>query len=184
MKHWKWILAAAALLLAMSCVVSRHPIYSDKDLVSLPGLAGTWADDQGETRWNFTAAGEKAFDLVYTEKGLDSRFEARPVKLGNFLFLDLYPKAPEPHNDFYVMHFLPAHTAFLAVLDGDRLTLRMPNINWLEKQFHEKKLKFAFDQWDDRLVLMGATPELQKLLIQIATIPDAFGDPAELKRVK
>jgi hypothetical protein len=184
MKYWKLALVAAGLIATMACVVTRHPIYTAKDVIGLPGLAGAWVDEKEETRWVFQAAKDKAFELTYTEKGLDALFEVRAVRLGEFVFLDICPKAPEKMNDFYLMHFLPVHTAFLARLDGDSLTLSLPNVNWLEKQAEAKKLKAAHEQWDDRLVLTGPTPELQKFLVKIAPDKEAFGDPLVLKRVK
>jgi hypothetical protein len=184
MKLWKLALVAVGLVAAMSCVVTRNPIYTAKDVIDLPGLAGTWTDEKEETRWVFQAAKDKAFDLTYTEKGLDGAFEARAVRLGEYVFLDVYPKAPEKMNDFYLMHFLPVHTAFLAKLDGDRLTLSLPNVNWMEKQAEAKKLKAPHEKWDERLVLTGPTPELQQFLAQIAPNKEAFGDPLPLKRVK
>lgn len=184
MKYWKLALVAAGLIAATSCVVTRNPIYTAKDVIDLPGLAGTWVDEKEETRWVFQSAKDKAFDLTYTEKGLTGTFEVRAVRLGEYVFLDVYPKAPGKMNDFYLMHFLPVHTAFLAKLDGDSLTLSLPNVNWMEKQAEAKKLTAHHEQWDDRLVLTGSTPELQKFLVQIAPDKDAFGDPLTLKRAK
>ncbi len=184
MKFWKLVLVAAGLIAATGCVVTRHPIYTAKDVIDLPGLAGTWVDEKEETRWVFQAAKDKAFDLTYTEKGLDGTFEVHAVRLGKYVFLDMYPKAPEKMNDFYLMHYLPVHTAFLTSLDGDSLTLSLPNVNWLEKQAEAKKLKAAHEKWDERLVLTGSTAELQKFLVQIAPDKEAFGEPLALKRVK
>ncbi len=70
------------------CLRSLHPLYTEKTLVFEQTLIGTWVD-QDSSVWTFAQSGQKAYDLIYTEKGSPGRFEARLVKLGKLTFLDL-----------------------------------------------------------------------------------------------
>jgi hypothetical protein len=80
-----------ALLLLGGCIVlSVYPFYYDKDLVADPQLAGRWLK-AGTTSefWQFTATGQKAFQLTTADANDTNVFTVHRFHLKQYQFLDL-----------------------------------------------------------------------------------------------
>lgn len=166
---------AIALLIA-SCVQSLHPLYTDKELVFEPRLVGTWKGEGGNL-WIFLKSGDKAYELIYTEKGSPAKFSAHLVKLGKFLFLDLFPQSPELKNDLQQAHLLNVHTFSRLWLEDDTLRLAMLEQDWLKKMITQKKIQIKHERLGDGIVLTASTKDLQKLALNYANNSDAFPIP-------
>ena len=90
---------------------SLHPLYTEADLVFLPELVGTWQEDGGDSTLTFErvegtgvsalpglsrltglseTAGGTGYILTVEVSGRKSILEARLLRLGDELFLDLY----------------------------------------------------------------------------------------------
>jgi hypothetical protein len=85
----------AVLLMATSlltgCIYSINPLYTEKDLVFMPELIGKWQDPKDKSTITFTKLDENAYFAVSNDDGKEQRCEARLVKLGELLMLDIYP---------------------------------------------------------------------------------------------
>ena len=96
----KRLLFASVVLVTMAvigCMPSLHPLYTPETLTSLPGLSGNWegnADESGPETWQFTQVDSVSYTLIYTENETPGEFDARIVKLGKYLFLDIAPIGP------------------------------------------------------------------------------------------
>jgi hypothetical protein len=56
-----------------ACLTSLHPWFTQEDLVSEPGLVGTWVDaSDADTTWVFTRRDDTTYTLV------DTRNESEP----------------------------------------------------------------------------------------------------------
>ena len=111
MKKIKYAVLAFAILFicffAGGCfILSVHPLYFEENLVFEPELIGTWGnseelDPDGETR-KFEKVDDKSYRFTLREDdGQIGHFEAHLVKLGDYLFLDIFPEEPETGNEFF-----------------------------------------------------------------------------------
>ena len=178
------IVALGLAVLMAGCVPSLHPLFTEKDLVYDPALVGTWAEKESEDTWTFLKSGDKAYDLIYSQKGVPAQFEAHQVQLGEFLFLDTYPQEPGIKNDLYMIHLIPAHTFSRIWIEGNVLRLAMLDIDWLKEMIAEKKVDIAHERVDGGIVLTASTKELQEFFLKYADDDKAFPDPKELHRQK
>ena len=189
MRKIKLFLATGILLIAAGCVPSLNPLYTEKDVVFDPALAGVWADDDtAKETWAFEKSGEKGYKLIYTSDGTTGEFEVRLLKLGKMRFLDLHPDGDGLNdlnrNDFYKAHLLPAHTFAKVTQIEPTLQMAFLNPDWLAKLLEKNPGAIRHEKLDEsRIVLTASTKELQKFILKY--VGEAFGDESgHLKRVK
>jgi len=179
------IILVPALLLIAGCVRSLHELYTDKDLVFDEKLLGSWAKDgEGSDTWVFQKAGENAYFLTETEKGVPARFEAHLVRLGRYYFLDISPSELDTKNDFYKFHYIPCHTFSRIWLEKDSFRLGIFDNDWLRDMIDQKKIDIRHEREEKTILLTAPTADLQKLLVRYAEDPKAFPDPARFARPK
>ena len=173
----------AAVFTISGCLRSLHPFYTEKTLVFETKLVGTWVD-QDTSVWTFVQTGPKAYELVYTEKGSPGRFDAHLVKLGKFMFLDLFPKEPVLQNGFYKFHLVPVHSILRVWIEEEKLRMAMLNHDWFKEQVDRKKVKLAHEHRENEIILTASTADLQKFVVKYADDPKAFPEPADLRRMR
>lgn len=180
-------LVLMATLATAGCVPSLHPLYTDGDLIFDPALVGVWAEKENDNEtWSFQKRGEKAYRLVVTDDGKTGEFEAHLLRLGNTLFLDLYPEEAGlegiNRNDFYKGHLLSAHT-FLKVIQVEP-TLQMAFIEtrWLEQYVEKNPAAIRHEVVSERILLTASTKALQEFVVTHAE--EAFGEFSSLKRIR
>jgi len=175
----KRLAVVLTLTLLAGCVPSLHPFYTDADLVLDPALVGTWWGD-GDDSWTFEEAGE-AYTLVHESKGVTKEFEAHLFRLGEVLWLDLYPVTPQ-EPDFHDVHLVPAHSVSRVWLEQGTLRLGMLSPEWLDEKLERKALSIAHERVGETIVLTAPTAKLQKLLRAHADDPQAFRRPETCAR--
>ena len=106
------LLVICATFFSGGCVLSLHPLYTERDQVLDPALVGTWADKESEDTFTFQKAEGNAYEFTYVEKGKPAKFEAHLVRLGKLLFVDLYPAEEflSAENDMLEEHFIRVHS--------------------------------------------------------------------------
>jgi hypothetical protein len=182
MKSWRTFVISVfilTLVLGMTgCfVLSVHPLYFDNDLVFESGLVGTWGEKAHEKDlselWIFKKSGDKSYRLIIRdEEEGEGMFEAHLLKLGDYMFLDLYPEEPETGSEFYNMHVIPAHSFIRVSLEGHVLRLGFFDLDWLKKNIEEGKVSIKHERRDDTIVLTASTKELQEFVLK--HIEEAF----------
>ena len=181
MKMWKTFVISVfvlGLVLGMTgCfVLSVHPLYFEKDLVFESGLVGTWGEKEHEKDlselWIFKKSGDKSYQLIIKDQDEEGFFEAHLLKLGDYLFLDLYPEEPEESSEFYKMHVIPAHSFILVSLEGHVLQLGFFDLDWLEENIEQNKIIIKHERRDDTIVLTASTEELQEFVLKY--VEEAF----------
>jgi len=166
-----------ALVLA-GCVQSLHPLYTDNDRTFEPKLIGTWKGE-GDNLWIFLRHGDKSYELIYTEKGSPAKFEANLVKLGQALFLDLFPQSPDLKNDLQQAHLLNVHTFSRVWIEDDTLRLAMLEHDWLKTMIDSGKVNIQHEVLDRQVVLTAPTKELQQFVVRHANDKGAFPRPKD-----
>lgn len=188
MRIAKMLVAVGIVVLVLGCVPSLHPLYTEKDVTFDPTLVGVWSEKDKTDTWTFKKSGDNAYELIMTQDGAPGKFEVHLVRLGELLFLDLYPEAPDIENSFYKAHLVPAHTFLGIQIDKEKDVVRLAAMqpDWLEEAIDSKKVTIAHERLvrgnETILVLTASTKKLQEFVVKNAA--EAFGEPAELQRLK
>ncbi len=188
MRVEKLLVVVGITVLVLGCVPSLHPLYTEKDVTFEPTLVGVWSEKDKTDTWTFKKSGDNAYELIMTEDGVPGKFEVHLVRLGELLFLDLYPEEPDIANNLYKAHLVPAHTFLGIQIDKEKGVVRLAIIkpDWLEEAIDSKKVTIAHERLGDgdesTIVLTASTKALQEFVVKHAA--EAFGEPAELHRRK
>lgn len=188
MRVAKMLVAVGIVVLVLGCVPSLHPLYTEKDVTFDPTLVGVWSEKDKTDTWTFKKSGDNAYELIMTEDGVPGKFEVHLVRLGELLFLDLYPEDPDIDNSFYKAHLIPAHTFLGIQIDKEKdvVRLAMMKPDWLEEAIDSKKVTITHERLgegdESRIILTASTKALQEFVVKHAA--EAFGELAELHRRK
>jgi len=181
-------LAFAAVLFTGCIVLSVYPFYTDRDLVSDPGLAGRWikASNTNEI-WQFTQTGKKSFMLTTTDATSTNCFEAYVFQLEQYQFIDLLTTNRETFQ-------LPLHMVAKFERKGSTLALPFMDYGWLAGLLETNRAALSHivvpneagnTNGGNMVYLTGPTRELQKFLIKNVANTNAFGADSlvQLQRV-
>jgi len=175
------------LVLGMSgCfVLSVNPAYTESDLVFDSALIGNWGEKGQSEGITIEADDSTGYTLTSIEDSLAGTFDAHLFRLGETLFLDLYPTEPGwKYNETWMMHMVPTHSVYRVDRIEPELVLTPLDYDWLAGVLkeHPEKLKHADVQ--DYVLVTASTEPFREFLLQNAENPDAFGDNMTFKRVK
>jgi hypothetical protein len=172
---------------AMACVPSLHQLYTSRDVILDDALVGAWVDSSSRERWDFRSGEDSAYRLVYTDdKGRDGRFIVHLVRLGADRFLDLYPDSmAQEGNQFWSLHFVPAHTFALVESITPQLRIRPMDEDGVKRyaRAHPALLP-STTVGDDEFVLTASTAQLQAYLRRHAHDSKVFGTGNPLTRAE
>lgn len=190
-------------ILASCSVFSLQPLYTENELVFDTHLLGTWTD-QDDGIWQFEktlqenknpiqkfGVNEKTYTLIYkdTKDQKSARLFVHLMKLGNRLFLDLYPTDnydKEVSSELLAAHLLPVHTFAKLDIHQDQVAIYPLNGEWLEDLFEQNKIRISHENVPyygfSLRVLTASTEELQKFVVKYQNEQEAFEEPSMLKR--
>lgn len=171
------LLVAAALPLLCGCMPTLHPLYSPETLTSLPGLEGNWesiGNGNGPETWRFSQVDSTSYTLEYTENEAPGEFDARVVKLGDYLFLDIAPLGPETENEVYRGLLLPVHMFGRLTLTADTLQIGWLDGDWLGEQIDSGTVALNYETIEEDRLLTAATGDLQAFALKYADDVSAF----------
>lgn len=180
------LLAVAAILTA--CVPSLQPLYSPETIVFREELIGIWKEKpQDEESWTFTKGENNTYQLNIRDKDESSLHEVRLVKLGEHLFLDLFPNGSALENsklgEFYRASLVPAHLIIKVKL-GAKLELQLMQPEKLDDLLKAAPKTLAHTYIEkDRLVITASTPELQAFIKKQADSKELWGDPGVMEKL-
>jgi len=194
----KWLALAILPLAFCGCVcLSIHPLYNAGDTVFEPALLGTWvlATEAGQldsenppATFEFTDAGEGAYAMKHTQPdGVSGMFQAHLVRIGDTLFLDLYPdRSDEQLNTswLYTFQLMSMHQFFYVEQIEPQLIVREMNYGWLDGYLREhpdaiKHEAVYIDTEEPFYVLTAQPAELQQFYTAQLTTEGAYFDEFE-----
>jgi len=184
MRSAKILILFGVAIFLTGCVPSLHPLFTDKDLVFDHALVGTWVDEDGKNIWEFKKSEENSYELVYTENEEPAKFQAHLLKLGDFLFLDIFPEESEIKNGLYKGLLIPAHGFSRIWIERDSVRLAYLDPDWLKGMIDKKKVNIGHDFIDQGIILTAETKELQNFALKYAEDIKAFSNKTELHRQK
>ncbi len=196
MKNFLLLSLISLMVFIAGCVRSLYPLFTEKDYMFDQRIVGSWPDKSGNA-WIFSKGEDKSYVLKYYQHefgrgifkegvpGDTGVFEAHLGRLGNNLFLDVYPQrdpslgSPDrPYsllkNDFYNWHFVPMHSIMKVWFVNDSLQLSLLDNNWVRKMIDNKSIKISHERLDDQIILTASTEELQQLVLKYADDNKAF----------
>lgn len=193
MRSLRVVLVLGLLLALAGCypVPSLHPLYTEDELVFETGLVGIWATADGKQMAVFEDAGEKSYRVSYSTEGDGSRawsrYEAHLVRLGNHLFLDVYPDKKTYEAMIEPQAYWPlvrTHTFYRLTLDRDTLQVAYLDDEGLKKKLSAAEVNLGHAELpeDELLVLTAPTPELRALVTTYADDSTLFEDLPEFRR--
>ncbi len=161
--------------------MSLHPLYTEEDVVFEEKLLGTWVDDPDDpkTTWEFShaEAEEKAYKLIYSDgEGKKGSFGVHLVKLGNRLFLDVFPdQFPSEQQDWEKMNwaynyffFESAHTFIKIDSIEPQLKMRRTVSDDMKELLKEDPNVIKHELVEDKIILTASTKELQVFVLKYA----------------
>lgn len=186
MKVQKLLFYLLAVLLG-GCVLSLHPLYTEKDLIFEEKLLGNWVKKGSTETWQFERAdGGKSYKVVYTdEKGKKGPFDAGLGKIDNVMYLNIFPQEPElKENDYYKFHILRAHSFIRIERIEPNLVMRVMDPDTLKKMLENDPNLIKHEIVEDRLVLTASTEELQKFMKAHTNDEGFFAEATECERMQ
>lgn len=167
------------------CVPSLHPLYTYQDITHDDKLIGTWTGNDQTLKFTKLET-RKFYDLTSTLENKQGKFSAHLVKLGQMLFLDLYPKGPKLENatGYYKSHLLKAHTFIKIEQIEPTLKLQGIDAGKLKIKLQSDPNLIKHEIVRDSVVLTASTKELQEFMKKYINDPSLIGDPLEYKRVE
>ncbi len=198
----------AALLAGCAPILSLHPLFTKDTLTFEEKLVGTWVKDpnQPEVTWEFSRLDESAaqgllepwrdeitkfYRLNITdEEGRKGSFAACLVKLGDRLFLDVFPdRFPSDEQDVEKMKlvyngffFVPVHTFIRVDSIGEQLAIRVTDDDRFEELVQADPKAVKYESVDERPVLTASTKELQAFVAKFAGDERLFPNDLTLQR--
>ncbi len=198
MKKRKYAIATVIILFISGCIPSLHPLYFDKDRITVEEIEGKWISSSDRDIWDFTKIEkEPSYNLAFTDEDhigdqgvqdYTANFDANIVKLGGCYFIDLYPgdnKQLDNMNSLLSFHLVGAHTILKLEIKKEELLIYYLSPEWLEDVINSGRIRIKHEVVDDdKIVLTASTKELQKFITKYANDEDAFQDPEVLTLMK
>ncbi len=185
------VLTVAGLAIMLSgCLWSVHPLYTDETVAFEPGLVGVWATADGEKLAIVEQGEGKSYEVTYQQKdlseGASGKYNAHLVRLGDSLFLDVYPdkKAVDGLMEAKpVWYLLPTHTFYRLQLNGNAVTVSLVD-DELVREASEPPLAHQKVTDEDGFLLTASPAEMQAQLKKRAEDESIYVKLGEFRRLK
>jgi hypothetical protein len=163
------------MLFSGCLVTSIHPLGTDDDIVFDENLIGAW-DEGDDGWWIFMKKDYTTYNLNIADGRENGKFSAKLVKLGDKLFLDIYPERLETGNIMEEILLQPTHTFMRYSLVGDELSLGFTDPEWFTKRIDRNEdigIDYVVTE-DDVITLTASTEELQAFYLKHAGDSEFF----------
>lgn len=188
MQKAKSILAFGLLVVLLnSCVYSLFPIYTDDTLVYFPELLGRWElnDEEyiefgnipsepgffGRTINSISTVDlseKKAYSVEIMDGGELMKFSGHIAKIGDDLFLDLYPNGQYSDTALpsisLATNMIPVHTFAKLKFSGKQLYLTSFDLEKLNKLFESNLIRLRHENVDGTVLITAQPKEIQKFI--------------------
>ena len=176
-------LLISALFLS-ACVHSLNPLYTEADLTFDPALVGTWHDTETGESWTISNCEKLKYSLVHVDAdGRKGEYDARFVRVGDKLFLDLAPvRVPIAQNDLYRDRFIATHMFVHIVAKDSAIQISYVEPRWLKDFLADNPTAIRHEKVSGEIVLTSSPKETQKFLLEHMTTRGAFSQSTEMTR--
>ncbi|MCC6797567.1 MAG: hypothetical protein IT366_20805 [Candidatus Hydrogenedentes bacterium] len=178
------------VLLSGCMVRSLQPIYTDKDLVVMPALEGTWkGDEEGKDTFSFARQDDKyLFSLTENEDTLAA--VAHFAKIGKRTYMDLtfdesaMPSLDETKLDHQTKSYIqsvislstPIHIFYQVEVVNSVFRTRQMNNDWVKTRRDKGHLWIDHIAQGDSALLTADTARVQRFLKRWENSDEAWGE--------
>jgi hypothetical protein len=173
-------LTLISVFILSGCVVSLNSWLNENYKTVDNNLPGTWKEIDGTDKWIFHQENKSDIRLVHRENGKLAEFKVETFALENWKLMQLFPAEAKELNSFYQLHLVRGYGLYKYQINADSLWISSMEISVLESINKIENTGLAFQDLDDRLVLLSKTEDLQKFLVAHQTADSLFGEPALL----
>ena len=184
------------LILIVGCIppLTVNPLYTEKDIVYDPDIAGLWSKDNLKEAWQFTKSAGDFYNLKILSEDGTSYYVVYLFKIKDILYMDAYPdlKWIISNEKNPNMLMIPAHL-FLQVKKAEsELELTALDQEWLAEYIKDHPDAIPYEMiFDEKhldskdigplMLITASTEKLQNFVIKIQTIKDAFDKGVKVK---
>lgn len=185
-----WVFLVVGSVLTGGCVPSLHPLYTQNDVIFETALLGKWGDPDSFWRFEKAAVNNptgRGYLLTMCDSGKPPvKLLAHLLRLGDTLYLDLTPAAPDPPRirTLDEIHHIPAHTFWKVhrISPDFRWSIMVPAT--VAQMLSDAPDALKHEKVDDGIVLTASTKELQEFIKKHSAEKGFFTEPTVMKRVE
>lgn len=197
----KITLISSFLVLAVvfsSCLLTIHPIYTEKDVVYDAGLNGNYKKLESDLdRWmsieqlsaskgaipgGISKIKDRGYRIKFKNKDgqVDEEYIAFMVVLNNDRYMDMFPVSGRFGDDeFYSSFMIPMHGIYKLEKKGNNSIVLQPfNQGFLEELLEKRQIRLKHEKssafYDDKIVITAGTAELQSYIMKYGKNPKAY----------
>jgi len=195
MKILRIVTILVLLLPVCGCfpIQSFYPLWDEQHAAFEPGLVGGWvyADSDKEAELSFVESEKEAYLVTYIEKERrkgttqKSCYEAKLVKLGEYLFIDFASDEDsigERMEGEVFQPIVPMHFFARIEVHDDILRLALLDDDRLKRKISDGEIDLPILEKDDEVILTAETARVQQVLQQFAGDKDLWDEIMELHR--
>lgn len=217
MKKFLFLICMATAIVSLSgCLSTLYPLFTEKDLVFESGLLGSWNAPSDSSIMIFEKSTLQDFkdrpslqplanksyivtlkehiaDLEGTKGHLDdqfieTRFIACLTRLGNGLYLDLYPhetSRQKQYNNFYKQHYIGLHSLYRIQLKNDHsFDMGQLKEEYLKNLIDKKQVRIPYEiSYNGSYIITATTEQLQQYVLKYGQVPEAYEHNTHYKKI-
>ena len=215
MKKILLLIGLATTIVSLSgCLSTLYPLFTEKDLVFEPALLGSWSKTSDNSVMIFEKSTPPDFkdrpslqplanksyivtikenidDREKTKDHLDdfliSRFIACLTRLGNGLYLDMYPvetPTQKQYNNFYKQHYIGLHSLYRIQIKNDHsFDMGQLKEDYLENLINKKQIRIPYEiGYNGFYIITASTEQLQQYVLKYGQVPEAYEDDTHYEK--
>ncbi|NUN70730.1 MAG: hypothetical protein HUU02_13590 [Bacteroidetes bacterium] len=176
---FRFILIGSLTVLLWGCPArSLHPLFTPEQSVNVAAIEGWWRTDGAEYRFEVLEGTNYKVTVISTEDQDTAMYAGQFGRVRGTLYLDTAPLSSSDEH-----HYLSVHLFSRIDLNGDSLTLRTLDGEWLVKLADNKQLRTPFVRRENEIILTGTPAELQSFVASAAAVADAYPDISRFVRL-
>ena len=192
----KKFLIFLSLCIMYSCGVhSLNPLFTNKDLIELPEIVGTWKQKSSDEYITFIDSRHMVISAKWTDEFGNERndslfLDLRIGKLAEKYWMDTRVKSTNVKTgvrSFY-SQIIPSHKFSNLEISNDTLFLQSISNKWLIRNLKNKKVNIAstFDdsKMKESVILTATTEEIQDFILKFQDDEDFFNKKYALVMIK
>ncbi|WP_425390455.1 hypothetical protein [Ekhidna sp.] len=125
---------------------------------------------------------EKGYRMTVMEDGKAFEYTAHLARIGEDIFLDIYPET-EFSSNLLTNNYFPVHTFFKLAVENNKLTITSFDLEKLNKLFESNLIRIRHENVEGSVLITAQPEEMQKFFDKYADDENVFDEPNTYNRV-